>query len=91
MAPSCMYRACSIPHMLQLPVYVPNEGERADARLYASNVRKYMVRVEALPDTETAGLCAFIWTFMHSMSVCRALTDAHAPSPPMLCSSTFRG
>lgn len=29
---------------LQLPVYVPNEAEKADPKLYADNVRKMMVR-----------------------------------------------
>ena len=29
---------------LQLPVYVPSPEEQADPKLYANNVRKYMVR-----------------------------------------------
>lgn len=33
------------PHM-QLPVYVPNEEEREDPKLFASNVRKYMVSLK---------------------------------------------
>ena len=31
------------PEHLQLPVYVPNEEEKADPKLYAQNVRKAMV------------------------------------------------
>ena len=30
--------------LLQLPVYTPSKEEAADPTLYASNVRKYMVR-----------------------------------------------
>lgn len=29
--------------IMQLPVYVPNEEEKADPKLYAQNVRKKMV------------------------------------------------
>lgn len=35
--------------MTELPPYTPNEAEQADARLYATNVQRYMARAMDLP------------------------------------------
>ena len=52
---------------VQLPVYMPSEAERSDARLYAENVRKFMVRQSMFIDASTPVAC---------VPVCSAFQDA---------------
>jgi lysophosphatidylcholine acyltransferase / lyso-PAF acetyltransferase len=40
--------------MVELPVYVPSEEEKADPALYAENVRKYMLRVGGFKPSEAS-------------------------------------
>ena len=42
-----LHNSCSLTHaplLVQLPLYVPNEAEKADPKLYAANVRDMMLR-----------------------------------------------
>ena len=58
---------------VQLPVYMPSEAERSDARLYAENVRKFMVRQSMFIDASflvaCVPVCSVSRTLAHSMNL----------------------
>lgn len=67
-------------HSAQLPVYVPSKEEQSDPQLYASNVRRRMVR-ESFKDRQSGGDL-----HMMHMNPCRRwslLPGLATPMPPM--------
>eukprot|EP00795_Rhopilema_esculentum_P001018 gene1018-15343_t len=68
---SLLTRINNVVEIEYLPVYKPNEEERANAILYANNVRKVMASALGVP------------TFDHSFEDCRLMLEAHSKGLPM--------